>query len=117
MVQIHRSVISRKITERVRLRQIGLLKLILGFHVDNVLIDKPVALPSTLSNLVATPQQSLSGQSSLVLVFGPTLNLLRGYRVGCRREVINISHAQDKFLVFFVINLMIFNKKYVLRIM
>ncbi len=87
------------------------------YTVDNVLIDKPVAPPSALSNLVATPQQSLSGQSSLVLVFGPTLNLLRGYRVGCRREVINIGHAQDKFFIFFVINLMIFNKKYVLRIM
>ncbi len=93
-----------------------LLKLILGFHVDNVLIDKPVAPPSALSNLVATPQQSLSGQSSLVLVFGPTLNLLRGYRVGCRREVINIGHA-PKISFFFVISLMIFNKKYVLRIM
>ncbi len=52
MVQIRRSVISRKITE---LRQIGLLKLILGFHVDNVLIDKSVAPPSALPNLVATP--------------------------------------------------------------
>ncbi len=104
MVQIRRSVISRKITERVRLRQIGLLKLILGFHVDNVLIDKPVAPPSALSNLVATPQQSLSGQSSLVLVFGPTLNLLHGYRVGCRREVINIGHAQDKFFVCYQFN-------------
>ncbi len=54
-VQIRRSIISRKITERVRLRQIGLLKLILGFHVVNVLIDKSVAPPSALSNLVATP--------------------------------------------------------------
>ncbi len=51
-VQIRRSVISRKITE---LRQIGLLKLILGFHVVNVLIDKSVDPPSALSNLVATP--------------------------------------------------------------
>ncbi len=51
-VQIRRSVISRKITE---LRQNGLLKLILGFHVDNVLIDKSVAPPSAVSNLVATP--------------------------------------------------------------
>ncbi len=70
------------------------------YTVDNVLIDKPVAPPSALSNLVATPQQSLSGQSSLALALGPTLNLLHGYRVGCRREVINIGHAQDKFFYF-----------------
>ncbi len=40
MVQNRWNVISRKIAERVRLRRIGILKLILSIHVDNVLIDK-----------------------------------------------------------------------------